>query len=137
MVTAPNAYTSDLIAPLRPCIPAPLAAFKVASIDLVASPSLAGVACGTSFTENYTATFHIAPNSPGGTIVFQYTTTNGRSSSANVSLSTLAGDTTATYTFKWSGTLSSDHTAPGIGIVMLTSPNQLISPPAAPTGLCS
>jgi hypothetical protein len=137
MVTSPNAYTSDLVAPLRPCIPTPLAAFKVTSIDMAASPSIAGHACGTSFTENYTATFHIAPGSAGGTIVFQYTTNNGRSSSPNVSLPISTGGTTATYTFKWSGTLQTDHTAPGIGIVMVTAPNQLISPSAAPTGLCS
>ncbi len=134
MVTSPNAYTSQLLAPSGQCIPA---SFKVNSIGLSASPALTGHACGTSFTESYTATFHIAPDGPGGTIVFQYTTTNGRSGSPNVLLHVAAGQTTATYVFKWSGTLPADHTAPGVGIVMMSAPRQLISPTAVPQGACS
>jgi hypothetical protein len=137
MVTAPNAYTSHLVAPSGPCMPVAAAPFKVNSISMAASPALTGHACGTTFTENYTATFHIAAGGPGGSLVFQYTTTNGRSSSGNVTLPISAGQTTATYVFKWSGTLPADHTAPGIGIVMMTAPSTLISPVAIPTGLCS
>ncbi len=136
MVTFPNAYTSQLLAPLGPCKPAPLAPFHVNSISLSASPALTGHSCGSFFTETYTATFHIAPGGPGGTIVFQYTTTNGRSSSSNVSLNVFRGQTTATYVFKWSGTLDASHTAPGIGIVMISSPDQMISPSVAPVGVC-
>ncbi len=137
MVTSPNAYTSQLLAPSGQCVAAPAAPFSVTSIGLAASPALTGHTCGSSFTESYTATFHIAPGGPGGTIVFQYTTTNGRSSSPNVSLPVSAGQTTATYVFTWSGTLPADHTAPGIGIVMTSAPSQMISPSAAPTGMCS
>ncbi|GCF10611.1 hypothetical protein [Dictyobacter arantiisoli] len=140
MVTSPNAYTSDLVAPLGPCNPGPppaAAPFSVTSIDLVAGPEVTGHRCGSSFTENYTATFHIAVGGPGGSIVFQYTTNNGRSSSSNVSLPVAAGQTTATYTFYWSGQLPQSHTAPGIGIVMMSAPNQIISPAATPPGGCN
>jgi hypothetical protein len=137
MVTSPNAYTSQLVAPSGPCMTVAAVPFKVNSISMTASPALTGHACGSTFTENYTATFHIAAGGPGGTIVFQYTTTNGRSNNGNVALPVSAGKTTATYVFKWSGTLPADHTAPGIGIVMMTAPSTLISPVAIPTGLCS
>ena len=136
-VTSPNAYTSDLLAPLGPCIPAQAAPFKVNSISLAASPEVTGHRCGTSFTETYTATFHIAAGGPGGTLVFQYTTNNGRSSSSNVSLHVAAGQTTATYVFKWSGTLPESHTAPGVGIVMVSAPNQITSPSVTPDGGCN
>jgi hypothetical protein len=144
MVTSPNALTSALVGPTGECTSAPTptptvvpAAFKVVSIELTASPTLNGVKCGTMFTETYKATFHIAPNGPGGTIVFTYTTDNGRGNSQNISLHVNAGQTTATYTFKWSGTLPPDHTAPGVGIVLMTAPNQGESPDAVPTGSCS
>jgi len=87
-----------------------------------------------TFTESYTATFTLAPGGPGGTILFQYTTNNGRSSSATNSLVVAAGQTTATFVFKWSGTLTVSHTAPGIGMVMLLAPSQMISPSATPPG---
>jgi len=96
-----------------------------------------GHRCGSPFTENYTATFHIAPGGPGGTIVFQYTTNNGRSTSSNVSLQVAAGQTTATYTFKWSGALPESHTAPGIGGILVSAPNQIESPLVTPDGGCN
>jgi len=136
MVTSPNALTSQMVAPSGSCTTAAPSAFQVTSIDLSASPSLAGIACGTQFTETYTATFHIAPNGPGGTIVFQYTTNNGRGST-NATLNVPAGQTTATYQFTWSGKLPADHTAPGIGIVLMSAPNQGESPAAIPSGSCS
>ncbi len=137
-VTAPNSYTSDLVAPLGPCRSATTTSpFQVTRIGLAAGPEVTGHRCETQFTEYYTATFHIAPSGSGGTIVFQYTIDNGRSSSANVSLPIAADQTTATYTFQWSGTLPQSHTAPGIGIVMMSAPNQMISPPATPPGGCN
>ena len=108
--------------------------FQVTSIGVSAGPDLSGYRCGTTFTESYTATFTLAPGGPGGTILFQYTTNNGRSSSATTSLVVAAGQTTATYVFKWSGTLTVSHTAPGIGMVMLLAPSQMISPAATPPG---
>jgi hypothetical protein len=141
-VTAPNAYTSKLVAPSGTCIPASstpttTTPFKVTSVGLTASPEVTGHRCGSPFTESYTATFHIAPGGPGGTIVFQYTMNNGRSSSSNVSLHVAAGQTSATYTFTWSGSLPEDHTAPGIGGVMVSAPNQIASSLVTPEGGCS
>jgi hypothetical protein len=133
-VTAPNAYTSQLVAPSGACTQAASTPFKVTSIGLSAGPDLSGHVCGTNFTESYTATFNIASGGPGGTIVFQYTTNNGRSSSSNVSLVVAAAQTTATYVFKWSGTLSQSHTDPGIGIVMMSAPSQVTSPSTTPPG---
>ena len=136
MVTSPNSLTSQLVAPSGSCTTVAPSAFQVTSIDLSASPPLNGLACGSQFTETYTATFHIAPNGPGGTIVFQYTTNNGRGST-NATLNVTAGQTTATYQFTWSGKLPADHTAPGTGIVLMSAPNQGESPAAIPSGSCS
>jgi hypothetical protein len=137
MVSSPNALTSPLVAPSGSCSTGTPSAFQVTKMELSASPSLTGQACGTQFTETYTAVFHIAPNGPGGTIVFQYTTDNGRSNSPSMSLHVAAGQTTATYQFTWSGKLPADHTAPGIGIVLMSAPNQGESPAAIPSGTCS
>ena len=137
MVSAPNALTSPLVAPSGSCSTGPSTDFQVTKMELSASPSLAGHVCGSQFTETYTAIFHIAPNGPGGTLVFQYTTDNGRGTSPYVSLPVAAGQTTITYQFTWSGKLPADHTAPGIGIVSLSAPNQGQSPAAIPSGSCS
>src|SRR5262249_25942954 len=71
IVTSPNSLASALVGPSGSCMDTS-AAFSILSVNVVASPALTGHACGTMFTEVYTATFHIAPNSPGGTIVFTY-----------------------------------------------------------------
>jgi hypothetical protein len=136
MVASPNSYTSPLVAPTGACSSTASAPFKVVGIELSASPSLIGTHCGTAFTEKYTAVFHIAPAGPGGAIVFQYTTNNGRSSSQNISLHVAALQTSVTYTFTWSGMLPADHTAPGTGIVLMSTPNQGQSPAATPLGQC-
>jgi hypothetical protein len=138
-VTTPNAYTSKLVAPSGTCTSASTASapFNVTSVGLSTSPDMTAYRCGSPFTESYTATFHIAPGGPGGTIVFQYTMNNGRSTSSNVSLSVAPGQTIATYTFKWSGTLPASHTDPGIGGVMVSAPNQLESPLVTPEGGCN
>ena len=111
--------------------------FKVTSIDMAVSPTtIAGIACGTAITVTYTATFHIAPNSPGSKIQFLYTVNNGRSSpSASVTVG--PGETTTTYSFTWSGNLPADHTYPGYGGVITTSPNAVNSPLVKPDGMCS
>jgi hypothetical protein len=139
MVTSPNAYTSQLIAPSGACSTSTTtsAPFKVNSVDISTSPSITGHACGSLLVETYTAVFHIEPGGPGGSIVFQYTINNGRSSSQNISLPVTAGQTTATYHFTWSGQLHSDHTEPGRGGVMVTSPNAYTSQLVAPSGVCS
>ncbi|MBA2287420.1 MAG: hypothetical protein H0W02_18260, partial [Ktedonobacteraceae bacterium] len=110
------------------------AAFHITSIGLSVSPSsIAGRACNTSITLTYTATFHIVANSPGGTIHFMWTTNNGRGST-EASVLVGAGVTLRTYTWSVTGTLYPDHTFPGNGIVLSTSPNNITSPGAAPSG---
>ncbi len=114
----------------------PGAAFNVTGIDMAVQPrSIAGNACGTPITVTYTATFHIAANSPGGTIQFTYTVNNGRGS-APASITVAPGQTTATYSFSWSGNLPADHTYPGLGGVMATSPNSITSLLLKPNGVC-
>ena len=111
--------------------------FKVAGIDTAVQPqSIAGKACGTAITVTYTATFHIAANSPGGTIHFTYTVNNGRSSMP-ASVIVKADQASAIYAFSWSGNLPADHTYPGPGGVMVTSPNTITSPLVKPNGVCS
>lgn len=136
-VTSPSQLTSALVGPTGACTASPNSAFTVTSVDVVASPPLTGHACGTSFTETYTATFHIAAGGPGGTIVFTDTTNNGRGNSPNINLNVAPGQTTATYTFTWQGSLPADHTAPGVGIVLVSSPNDVRSSEAVPTGVCT
>jgi hypothetical protein len=111
--------------------------FKVTAVDMAVSPaSIAGQTCGTALTVTYTATFHVAPGSSGGTVQFGYTMNNGRGEQP-ASLQFLPGQTTKTFTFSWSGPLPLDHTAPGAGGVFVTSPNQLISSLVKPTGQCT
>lgn len=111
--------------------------FSVTSVDLAVTPaSIDGMACGSSSSFSYTATFHIPAGTAGGTVQFSYTVNNGRGSS-NASVTVGPGQTLATYTFTSSGTLSPDHTYPGIAEVMVNSPNAVNSPLVAPTGRCS
>src|SRR5437763_3234989 len=52
---------------------------KVTSVNMSVTPgSIAGLSCGTNLTVTYTATFHVRPNSLGGTVQFEYTVNNGR-----------------------------------------------------------
>ncbi len=135
LVQSPNAVHSPQVQPSGSCVSG--AAFQVTGVDMAVSPAtLTGLTCGTQTTVTYTATFHIAPGGPGGTIQFEYTTNNGRGST-NASVSVAAGQITATYSFTWSGQLPADHTAPGNGGVIVTSPNQVNSALVAPTGSCS
>lgn len=136
-VTSPNALTSQLVGPSGACTSAS-APFSVSSVNVSASPSLNGHSCGTNFTETYTATFHVAPNGPGGTITFSYSTNNGRGGGgSDINLSVAPGQTTVTYKFYWKGSLPADHTAPGVGLVMVTAPNSVISSAGVPQGQCT
>ncbi len=136
VVSSPNAFTSSLLGPSGNCSTASTTAFQVTSVAVTASPTVAQ-ACNTAFTETYKAVFHIAPNSPGGTIVFAYSLNNGRSNSQNISLHVLANQTTITYKFYWTGVLFADHTVPGVGIILVSAPNQVTSTGGVPTGQCS
>ena len=110
---------------------------KVTSVNMSVTPgSIAGLSCGTNLTVTYTATFHVRPNSVGGTVKFNYTVNNGRGQTP-ASINFKPGETAKTYTFTWSGPLPIDHTYPGAGGVQVTSPNQLTSPLVAPTGQCT
>jgi hypothetical protein len=134
-VTSPNQLTSALVAPTGQCTSA--AAFQVTGVDMTVSPaSIQGLACGTSVVVTYTATIHVAANSPGGTVQFSYTVNNGRGQMP-ASITFSPGQTVQTYTFTWSGALPADHTYPEPGGIQVTSPNQLTSSLVAPTGVCS
>lgn len=134
-VTSPNQLTSPLVAPAGQCTS--LAAFQVTRVDMAVNPtSIQGLSCGTSIVVYYTATIHVAPNSPGGTVQFSYTINNGRGQTP-ASITFGPGQTVRTFTFTWSGALPADHTYPAPGGVQVTSPNQLTSSLVAPTGTCS
>lgn len=133
-VSAPNQITSQTIKPAGTC--ALNAPFKVTSVDLTGTPmNIDGMKCGTTVTFTYTAKFHVAPNSPGGTIQFSYTLNNGRAEQP-ASVKVNGGDTEATYVFKVTRPLPNDHTFPSVAIVMVTGPNNILSPGVHPSGLC-
>jgi len=110
---------------------------KVTSVSMSVTPgSIANMSCGTNLTVTYTALFHVRPNSVGGTVHFNYTVNNGRGQTP-ASITFSPGQTIRTYSFAWSGVLPVDHTYPGPGDILVTSPNQLTSLSVAPTGRCS
>jgi serine/threonine protein kinase len=111
--------------------------FSVVSVTISVNPTtIAGMTCGSPVTVTYTATFVVTSNSPGGTVKFDYTINNGHSSTtANLTFD--AGRTTKTYQFSWSGNLPADHTYPGVGEVITSSPNQITSNGIQPTGQCT
>ena len=133
-VTSPNSLTSAMVKPTGGCS---AAAFSVTNVAMAVSPtSIQGLACGSSIAVTYTATIHIAPNSAGGTVQFNYTVNNGRGlTPANISFK--PGETSKVYNFTWSGALPADHSYPGPGGIQVTSPNQLTSAFVAPTGQCT
>src|SRR5205814_8502602 len=121
--------------PTRQCTA--LLPFQVTYVNMSVRPaSIQGISCGTKIVVTYTAIIHVAANSPGGTVQFNYTVNNGRGQTP-ASITFSPGQTIRTYTFTWSGTLPADHTYPGPGGVQVTSPNQLTSQLVAPTGTCS
>ncbi len=119
--------------PTQTPTPAP---FSVTSVDLSVTPaSMGGSVCGSTSTFTYVATFHLPGQSAGGVIEFAYTLNNGRSQTPE-KVTVAPGATSATYTFTSSGVLAPDHTYPGIAIVMVTSPNNVLSPQVVPGGAC-
>ena len=135
MVTSPNTVTSPSVTPTGAC--GQPGAFQVTSVAMTVNPtSIAGMHCGTSLTVTYTALFHLPPNGPGGTIQFEYTISNGRSSSL-ASITVAPGQAAASYTFRWSGNLPADHTYPEQGGVIVHSPNAINSSVLGPSGTCS
>ncbi|HLX58008.1 MAG TPA: hypothetical protein VKR83_13380 [Ktedonobacteraceae bacterium] len=135
MVTSPNNVLSPPVIPSGICV-AP-GSFQVTAVSMAVSPtSIQGLKCGTYLTVTYTATFHLASNGPGGTIQFEYTVNNGRGSTP-ASIAVAAGQTTASYSFRWSGNLPVDHTYPEPGGVIVHSPNTITSSLLGPSGTCS
>jgi hypothetical protein len=135
LVTSPNPVQSPPVVPSGMCSMS--GAFQVTSVSTAVNPtSIAGTACGTLVTLTYTAIFHLAPKGPGGTIQFQYTFNNGRSTTP-ASLTVASGQTTATYSVMLSGNLTADHTWPEPGGVMVTSPNAVSWGFPVPSGMCS
>jgi hypothetical protein len=135
MVTSPNTVVSPSVTPGGACVES--RSFQVASVAMTVNPtSIAGTHCGTLLTVNYTALFHLLPNGPGGTIQFEYTLNNGRNSSL-ASITVAPGQTTARYTFRWTGNLPVDHTYPEPGGVIVHSPNAINSSLLGPSGTCN
>ena len=113
------------------------APFSVTSIDMVVSPTNVSLwKCGSSIQVVYNAVFHVVSGPNGGTIVFSYTLNNGRSLTPE-KLTILPGQHLSNFVFTWQGSLPSDHTYPGLGGVVVTSPNSIVSQTVAPAGKCS
>ena len=110
--------------------------FKVTDVKMSVSPtSIAGKPCGSSLTVTYTATFSVLEDGQGGYMHFLYTTNNGRSTTP-ATLTFSPRQPANIYTFTWSGILSPDHVSPGLGGVVVTSPNPLTAVPVKPSGTC-
>ena len=112
------------------------AAFTVTSIDMTVSPTSVSLwKCGSYIQVVYNAVFHVVSGPNGGTIVFSYTLNNGRSQTPE-KLTIIPGQHLSNFTFTWQGSLPADHTYPGPGGVLVTSPNSIQSPRVAPAGKC-
>lgn len=113
------------------------APFRVTSIALSVTPTRVSLwKCGSSIQVVYTAVFHVISGSNGGTMVFSYTLNNGRSQTPE-KLTILPGQHLSNFVFTWQGSLPIDHTYPGLGGVLVTSPNAIRSQTVAPAGKCS
>jgi hypothetical protein len=112
------------------------ATFRVTGIDLSVTPTTISTwACGSYIQVVYNAVFHVVSDPKGGTIVFSYTLNNGRSQTAE-KLTINPGQHLSNFVFTWQGSLPADHTYPGPGGVLVTSPNYLQSQMVYPTGGC-
>ena len=112
------------------------ASFKVTSIEMSVTPATVSLwKCGSYIQVVYNAVFHVVSGPNGGTIVFSYTLNNGRSQTFE-KLTILPGQQKTNFMFTWQGSLPSDHTYPGPGGVLVTSPNNLLSQMVFPAGRC-
>ena len=113
------------------------ASFKVTSISMSVTPATVSTwKCGSYIQVVYNAVFHVDSGPGGGTIVFSYTLNNGRSQTFE-KLTILPGQHLSNFVFTWQGSLPGDHTYPGPGGVLVTSPNAIRSQTVAPAGKCS
>lgn len=109
--------------------------FTVQSVTITVDPKdISSHMCGTTITVTWTATFTVS-NSPGGTVQFAYTTDNGQSQT-NATLTFSPGQTRQDYKFSQTGQLSQGGTFPGVGNVLVTSPNSYTANGVQPTGQC-
>ncbi len=113
------------------------ATFSVTSIDMHVSPTNVSLwKCGSYIQVVYNAVFHVVSGPAGGTISFSYTENNGRSQTFE-KLTIIPGQQLSNFEFTWQGSLPPDHTYPGPGGVLVTSPNYLVSSMVYPAGKCS
>jgi len=113
------------------------ASFKVTSISMSVTPATVSTwKCGSYIQVVYNAVFHVDSGPGGGTIVFSYTLNNGRSQTFE-KLTIIPGQHLSNFVFTWQGSLPNDHTYPGLGGVLVTSPNAIRSQTVAPAGKCS
>ena len=113
------------------------ATFKVTSIDMSVTPTTVSLwKCGSYIQVVYNAVFHVVSGPGGGTISFSYTVNNGRSQTFE-KLTILPGQSLSNFVFTWQGSLPPDHTYPGLGGVLVTSPNYFLSQLVFPAGRCS
>jgi len=113
------------------------APFSVTSIDMSVSPASVSLwKCGSYIQVVYNAVFHVVSGPNGGIIQFSYTLNNGRSQTLE-QLTIIPGQQQSNFVFTWQGSLPSDHTYPGPGGVLVTSPNYLLSQTVFPAGKCS
>ena len=113
------------------------ASFKVTSISMSVTPATVSTwKCGSYIQVVYNAVFHVDSGPGGGTIVFSYTLNNGRSQTFE-KLTIIPGQYLSNFVFTWQGSLPVDHTYPGPGGVLVTSPNYLLSQKVFPAGKCS
>ena len=113
------------------------ATFSVTSIAMSVTPTTVSLwKCGSSIQVVYNAVFHVVSGPNGGTMVFFYTVNNGRIQTM-AKLTILPGQHQSNFVFTWQGSLPIDHTYPGPGGVLVTSPNSLVSQTVLPAGKCS
>ncbi len=135
-ILTPTATPTPGTTPTPTPTPKPVS-FQVTTIDMAVSPlSIAGMPCGTQLTVTYTATLHVLPNGPGGTVQFMYTVDGGRTTKPGF-VQFSPGATTMKYPFTSSGVLAQNGAFPGSGQVTTTSPNVISSQTVVPGGSCT
>jgi hypothetical protein len=103
---------------------------------MTVSPTTTSIwTCGSYIQVVYNAIFHVVSGPSGGVIEFSYTLNNGRSETPE-KLTIIPGQRESNFVFSWQGPLPADHTYPGPGGVMVTSPNQITSQTVSPAGAC-
>jgi hypothetical protein len=112
------------------------APFHITSITVSVTPATLSLwPCGANIQAVYHAIFHVTPGPIGVVISFSTTTNNGRGQTPE-KLTIIPGQTQSDFVWTWQGPLPADHTMPGLGGVMVTSPNVVTSQLVQPSGAC-